>query len=279
MKNKDLHVTVVTYDPDFATLSNTFNSLRASLLEASQKGFIANCCLSVVDNGPGDSHHPALRGMLDRLRVNTPGLAVKLYSGQGNIGYARGHNLAARTRNDDYLLVLNPDVILQENTLSEALLFMESHADVGLLTPYVTNKNGGREFMCKRYPSIVGLGLRGFAPALVKRIFHSTLARYEMRDLYVTDEVTYDIPIVSGCFMFCRYSVWQEIDGFSEHFFMYFEDFDFSLRLGEVAGIAYVPTVRITHLGGGASRKGWRHIRMFVRSGITFFNRHGWKIR
>ncbi|HNF67175.1 MAG TPA: glycosyltransferase family 2 protein, partial [Plasticicumulans sp.] len=54
--------------------------------------------------------------------------------------------------------------------------------------------------------------------------------------------------------------------------------FDLSLRAGRITHIAQVSNVKIVHHGGHAARKGWHHIRMFVRSGITFFNTHGWKL-
>jgi GT2 family glycosyltransferase len=79
--------------------------------------------------------------------------------------------------------------------------------------------------------------------------------------------------------MFLRREAFDEIGGFSARFFLYFEDFDLSIRIREAGwDIAYVPTAVITHHGGSASRKGLRHIFMFTSSAISFFNRHGWKM-
>jgi len=86
------------------------------------------------------------------------------------------------------------------------------------------------------------------------------------------------IPIASGCFMFVRLNVLRAVGGFSPKFFLYFEDFDLSLRLGKQAALTYVPAVRITHAGGGAARKGSRHVMLFLRSAMTFFRTHGWKL-
>ena len=86
-----------------------------------------------------------------------------------------------------------------------------------------------------------------------------------------------DVPIVSGCFMFFRRDVLDAVGGFSPDYFLYFEDFDLSLRVSKVARIAYVPAVRIVHHGGDAARKGLKHIWMFTRSAVTFFNTHGWR--
>jgi GT2 family glycosyltransferase len=58
---------------------------------------------------------------------------------------------------------------------------------------------------------------------------------------------------------------------------LYFEDYDLSLRTHAVARIAYVPSVRIVHHGGGASRKGVKHIGMFAQSAFKFYRRFGWK--
>ncbi len=85
------------------------------------------------------------------------------------------------------------------------------------------------------------------------------------------------VPVMSGCFMLLRRKAVDATGGFDPGFFLYFEDFDWSVRLNRVAGSAYVPAVRIVHHGGGAARKGWRHIAWFSRSATRFYRKHGWK--
>ena len=84
--------------------------------------------------------------------------------------------------------------------------------------------------------------------------------------------------MLSGSFMFCRRVPVAAIGGFSDTFFLFFEDFDLSVRAAQQAKLAYVTSVRIVHRGGHAARKGLRHIMLFVRSGVTFLRRHGWKL-
>ncbi|KUE80788.1 hypothetical protein ATO46_14560 [Aeromonas schubertii] len=98
-----------------------------------------------------------------------------------------------------------------------------------------------------------------------------------MADQLNNRDMLWDPPIVSGCFMLFRTDVLQQLGGFDPRFFLYFEDFDISLRAGKISRIAYVPQVKVVHHGGHASRKGWRHIWMFGRSMVTFFNIHGWR--
>jgi GT2 family glycosyltransferase len=77
--------------------------------------------------------------------------------------------------------------------------------------------------------------------------------------------------------MLWRRDVLTVLKGFDPRFFLYFEDFDISLRAGKVTRVAAVAVVRIAHFGGGAARKGWKHVRMFARSARLFFGLHGWK--
>jgi GT2 family glycosyltransferase len=65
--------------------------------------------------------------------------------------------------------------------------------------------------------------------------------------------------------------------GFDPRFFLYFEDFDWSMRLGQVTRNAFVPSVCIVHHGGAAASKGLRHIGWFLASGVRFYSKHGWK--
>ena len=65
--------------------------------------------------------------------------------------------------------------------------------------------------------------------------------------------------------------------GFDPKYFVYFEDFDWSVRLNNITRTAYVPAVQIGHHGGGAAQKGFKHIYYFTKSGLRFYRRHGWK--
>ena len=77
--------------------------------------------------------------------------------------------------------------------------------------------------------------------------------------------------------MFCRRAAVAAIGGFSDRYFLYFEDFDLSLRAAARGAIAFVPAVRIVHHGGYAARKGRRHVLLFIRSVFAFYRRHGWR--
>lgn len=266
-----LSVSVVVYRPDLQQLAQTLSSLASAYdaLKASRPAFRLDICL--VDNGG----LPDMTVSLDTLRAH--GATSSIIAGQGNVGYGRGHNLAIERAASRYHLVLNPDIDLDRQALIRAVEFFESHPDVGLLTPRIGDETGRIQYLCRRYPTLLDLFVRGFLPASVRRFFARRLARYEMQDVINERDIVWDPPIVSGCFMLFRTSVLKKLAGFDPRYFLYFEDYDLSLRTHEITRIAYLPAVRVLHHGGGAARKGSAHIRMFAASAFRFFNRFGWK--
>lgn len=174
--------------------------------------------------------------------------------------------------------MLNPDIDLDGDALAAGLAFFDAHSDTGLLTPWIGDDRGQQQYLCRRYPSLLDLFVRGFLPARLRRLFARRLAAYEMRDQIDGKNVRWDPPIVSGCFMLFRTEVLKKLGGFDPRYFLYFEDYDLSLRTHDVARVAYVPSVRVIHHGGGASRKGFAHIRMFAASAFKFYNRFGWRL-
>ncbi|CAG4906724.1 glycosyltransferase family protein [Paraburkholderia saeva] len=267
-----LSVSVVVYRPDPAQLSETLASLAAACdaLRAARPSIPVD--LFVIDNGG----LPDITPSLDALRGCR--MTCTIIAGQGNVGYGCGHNLAIERSASRYHLVLNPDIDLDRNAFIKALDFFDVHSDVGLLTPHIGDAQGHIQYLCRRYPTLLDLFVRGFLPTGARRFFARRLARYEMRDVINERDIVWDPPIVSGCFMLFRTDVLKKLAGFDRRYFLYFEDYDLSLRTHQVARVAYLPAVRVLHHGGGAARKGSSHIRMFAASAFRFFNRFGWKL-
>jgi GT2 family glycosyltransferase len=269
-----LNISIVTYRPDVTVLRDALSSLALAVACAKRTAHLGTARLSLVDNTPPRYGSVNAATLLDSVCDGFD--HIEVVGGHGNIGYGAAHNLAIVKTDSDFHLILNPDVLIEETALTEALTFMKRHPEVGLLAPAAVDGKGTPQYLCKRYPAVFDLLLRGFAPTILRSLFRGRLHDYEMRDR-IGEGVVWDVPIVSGCFMLFRYSVLRQLQGFSPAFFLYFEDFDVSLRAARIARIAYVPSVRIAHFGGYAARKGWRHIALFAQSARIFFNRHGWK--
>ena len=200
---------------------------------------------------------------------------LKFIHSPKNLGYAKGHNKAIEESHCEYHLILNPDVILDPYALIFALDYLKKNMEVVLVSPYACSEDGNRQYLCKSYPSVFALFLRGFSPLWCQNFFSKQLADYELKGKTEKQEFL-DVPIASGCFMFLRKQSFDAVGGFSENFFLYFEDFDLSIKLRQLGKLAYVPKVKIVHFGGQAARKGTDHILLFGRSMCSFFNKHGW---
>ena len=270
-----LSIAIVTYKPDTVLLTRCLQSLCVAIEHAAQAKQLSGVELIIIDNSSDPKIHDEIKAIAYH-NWNASREKIQVQTTEANLGYGKAHNLAIRKISTDYHLVLNPDVILMKTSLGNAIHFMKKYPHVVLLTPSVINASGMREYLNKRYPDFLTLLIRGFAPAPVRELFVRRIAHYEMRD-HNPDEVNFDIPLASGCFMLFRTNVLKHLEGFSDKFFLYFEDYDLSLRTHDQGKIAYVPSVKIIHFGGGAARKGLKHIFLFIRSSITFFNRHGWR--
>lgn len=265
---------IVTYRCPAPLLASALRSLATAIGVARRRGLLGEVRVHLIDNGTEESRGEleSALGAWDRVAGD-----LALHSGHGNLGYGRGNNLVLGELRSDVHLVMNPDVELHEGALAAALASLHEHPDVGMVAPSVRGDDGACQFLCKRYPSLWVLYLRGFAPRRLRARFERAVAHYEMRDV-IGERFVADVPLASGCFMLVRTPLFVKLGGFDPRFFMYFEDYDLSMRLAAEASIAYVPEARIVHHGGEAARKGWRHVAWFVASAWRFFARHGWKL-
>jgi GT2 family glycosyltransferase len=270
-------VSIVVFQPDLDLLARTLFTLGRAI-RFTQGRLPLDARLWIVDNTPPS------RGMARQIDEaaskplsTMPDVVAETIRGHGNVGYGRGHNLAIARSMADYHLVLNPDVELDEDALFEALQYMQTDVHTGLLAPEARDAKGESLHLCKTYPTVLDLLVRGFAPLPLAALFRARIARYELREL-VARGMPAQVPLASGCFMLFRKPILERLGGFAPGYFLYFEDYDASLRAGRISKVTYVPSVRIVHHGGNAARKGLRHVRLFCASALRFYRTHGWKV-
>lgn len=269
-------ISIVAYRSDAEQFQKTIDSLRRAV-EQARKGADLIVSLFIIDNEvKTHANHTQAEGYFSRCK-GTPFDEVVLRVSPSNLGYGRGHNVAIFESRADYYLVLNPDVLMDEGAIEHALRCMEDNPCITVVTPRGESPEGEPLYLCKRFPLVFDLLLRGFAPAWLRRRFERYIARYEMHELRKAQNAVFDIPIVSGCCMLLRGSFLRQLGGFDERYFLYFEDFDLSLRLGNVGSNVYLPAMKIVHYGGHAARKGLWHILLFARSALRFYSQYGWR--
>lgn len=270
-----LSVSIVLHHSCLEMLQRVLQSLHRSASVAHTAGCVGEVRVEVLDN----SFDPNFRERAHRVVKGWPinDFFRVVYKGlQDNRGFGAGHNMTIAQLQSEFHLVLNPDAELAEDALLVGLSSLQEDQSIVLLSPKVRGEDGRQEFLCKRYPSLLVLLLRPFAPRFIRRIFRKRLYRYEMRD-FCSDGQEADILLASGCFMLMRTAALQSVGGFNDKYFLYFEDFDLSIRLGSQGRLVYNPAIQIVHHGGYAARKGMQHVKYFIRSGFTFFREHGWR--
>lgn len=270
-----LSVSIVLHHSSLQMLGRVLQSLHRAAGEAHAAGCVDRVTVEVLDNSPGEDFRKSAQmaiGMWPQsnfFRVAYRGLP-------DNRGFGAGHNVAIAHLQSEFHLVLNPDAELAEDALRVGLSSLQEDLSIVLLSPRVRGEDGAQEFLCKRYPSLFVLLLRPFAPRFIRRIFRKRLNRYEMRDVCSGGQEA-DILLASGCFMLARTAALQSVGGFDDKYFLYFEDFDLSIRLGSQGRLVFNPAIQIVHHGGYAAQKGMQHVKYFIRSGVTFFREHGWR--
>lgn len=219
----------------------------------------------VVDNASGDN---------SRELITSEFNCVKWIQLKTNIGFGKACNIGVQSSFGTYILLLNPDTVIANDTLKVSVDFMQSHSDTGIMGPKILNEDGSLQASCRR----------GFVTPLVafyyftgiSKIFpHSKhFARYHLT--YMDVEKTAVVDAVSGSFMFIPRSLFNELGGFDERFFMYGEDLDICWRVREKGySVWYHPLTQIIHRKGRSSAKSlWRSRFAFYKAMIIFSKKY-----
>ena len=268
-----LSVSLVVYKPDLAVLECTLRALQHAARGA-MNHYAMRFELTLVDNSCDIAWYERLHAWVKEHAGKWPDWPVRVLQAPGNIGYGRGNNLAIEQAQSDYHLVINPDVFVAENALHEAIGFMESNPDVGLLTPEVRGEDGERHYLCKHNPTLFIMFLRGFIPSWLRLFFKSRLDAFEMLDNDYDSQIE-GIQYPSGCFMFFRTSSLRQLHGFDPAFFMYLEDADIGRRMLEIAQVVYVPSVKVVHQWARGTHRNWRLRWVTIQSAFIYWKKWG----
>ena len=256
----DVAATIVTYRSPIDDVTAAVESFRQTSL---------NVYAQVVDNNSPGNYADSLAKAVD---------VPVLYSG-ANRGFGYGHNFGFRHAPPSrYYLVLNPDVVIHRGALDSLVEFLETHRDVGLVTPRVLDPDGRQQWLNKRDPSVFDLAARRFLPRVARQVgwIRHRMDRYVMRDVGYDDVVA--VPYVTGCFMLFRTEMLRQAGPFDERFFLYLEDADITRRIRAFARAVYCPQAAVTHKWSRGSHRSWKLTWVTVQSAVRYFNKWGWKV-
>ncbi len=224
-----------------------------------------SCEIIVVDNNSVD-------GSVAMVEEKFKG--VTLIANKKNTGFSYANNQAIKQAAGEYILLLNPDTVVEENTFEKVLAFMDAHPEAGGLGVKMLDGKGNFLPESKRglpTPLVAFFKIFGLSKLFPKsRLF----GKYHLG--YLDKDKTHEVDILSGAFMLLRKSVLDKIGALDEAFFMYGEDIDLSYRILK-AGYKnyYFADTRIIHYKGESTKKSSiNYVFVFYRAMVIFAEKH-----
>ena len=191
-------------------------------------------------------------------------LWVRLIENQENLGFSKANNQAIRQSQADYVLLLNPDTVVAEDTLRGVLTFMDEHPKAGGAGVMMCYEDGSRAPESRRAlptPWVAALKMLGFTK------------RYYMSHLPWDQPCR--IEVISGAFCLLRHEALKKIGLLDEDFFMYGEDIDLSYRLLKGGWENWYLPYSIIHYKGKSTQKSdYRYVHVFYQAMLIFFQKH-----
>jgi GT2 family glycosyltransferase len=219
----------------------------------------------VVDNNSADNS-------VEMVKSKFP--AYTILANKENLGFSKANNQAIRQAKGEYILLLNPDTVLQEDTLEKSLQFMDTHPKAGGLGVMMLDGKGNFLPESKRglpTPKVAFYKIFGLSAIFPKS---RKFGAYHLG--YLDKNKTHEIDVLSGAYMFLRKSTLEITGLLDEDYFMYGEDIDLSYRITK-AGFKnyYFPDTRIIHYKGESTkRSSINYVFIFYRAMIIFAKKH-----
>lgn len=239
--------------------------LEQALLSVRRAARRVDTEIFVVDNNSVD-------GSVAMVREKFP--EVILIANSANPGFAVANNQAIRLSRGQYVLLLNPDTVVEEDTFEKCAAFMDAHPQAGALGVRMIDGAGNFLPESKRgFPSPWVAFAKTFG---LSRLFPRSRRFNHYHLGYLSADETQRVEVLAGAFMWLRRAVLDEVGLLDEAFFMYGEDIDLSYRIIE-AGYAnyYLPTTTIIHYKGESTKKGsLNYVRTFYQAMIIFARKH-----
>jgi len=219
--------------------------------------------LVVVDNASSDGSAGVVRATDPTVRVVETG---------ANLGFGAGANRGVATTLGPYVLILNPDTVVEPGTVKSLSEALDRDPGLAVVGPRIENLDGSLYPSVRRFPDLPV----AFGHAFLGLIWPTNpfSRRYRMLD-WDHDQPAAEVDWVGGACILVRRSAFDVVGGFDEGYFMYVEDVDLCWRLGRAGWrIGYEPGGRVVHALGGSSRLvPYRMIAEHHRSLLRFFSK------
>ena len=265
-------------------LSYNTKKLLADCLRSVFKSELNNCRMEVivVDNGSTD-------GSVNEIRKKKYGIRnLEIIENGENIGFAAGNNRARKVVRGGYVLFLNPDTLVEKNTIDESIRFLDENKKVGAMTCKILLPDGSLDKDARRsFPTPwVAVSHLSHLDRIFKR--SRLFSRYWYG--YMDEDEIHEVDVLQGAYFLVRMRVLEKVGWFDEDYFMDGEDVDLSWKIKNAGWeIVYYPRVKITHVKGAAKGKNKGVKKLSLKSRIpvvlagvnsmeTFYRKRLWKM-
>ena len=232
-------------------------------VESVKKYTDENFSLYVIDNASADNIGRMLKENFDAEYILL----------KDNIGFGKGHNKVLDKIDSKYHFVINPDILINENTINNLCDFMDSHPEVSIACPKVLNPDGSIQYIAKKKPGFLSLVSRRIHFKFLKKIEDEYLMKDADRDK------PFEVDFCTGCFFVIRTDVLKKIGGFDEDYFLYFEDADITMKAKQHGKAFYAPCADVVHFWHRETASSKKQFLIQLKSMFIYFRKWGFKFK
>ena len=217
--------------------------------------------ICIVDNASTDGSIDQITTRLDNSST------IELVRNKENVGFARANNQALQNDPAEFFVLINPDCVVETDTIGKVVGAMERHSDIGLASCLIKNADGTVQKTCRRkFPTPWSGMLRTLG---VHSLFPKRFEDFDYGDQVLTGELEY-VEAVSGAFMVTRASAVETVGDLDEGYFMHCEDLDWCKRFWNAGfKVAFVPDAFVTHKKGASGRS--LRVNWYLHQGMLRF--------
>tara|TARA_B100000676_G_C18086925_1_gene855855 strand:+ start:752 stop:2803 length:2052 start_codon:yes stop_codon:yes gene_type:complete len=258
-----ISIVIVSYNvKDF--ISQCIRSIYKSNLNKNDYEII------VVDN---DSHDNTLQMIEKEFQE------VIIIRNKNNEGFSKAVNQGFAISKGENLCIINPDVIIKDDTLSKLLLNIEGNDKIGAIGPRVINTDGTIQHSCKRsFPTPLNSLFRLFK---LDKLFPKSKVFGKYNLTYLDIDKEHEVDVLSGAFMLIRRKIFKLVNGFDQRFFMFGEDIDLCHKIKDLGyKVIYSPTTEIIHYKGESVKSApYDMINVFYSAMDIYYDKYSSKYK
>lgn len=251
----DISITIVAFN-DEEDVRNAVCSIMEHTADRISKR------IYIVDNSTESNKLSSLAEEYREVVYKRPG---------GNLGFGGGHNYVLPDLDSKYHAIVNPDILLTEDSFSVLLAFLDE-GEAGMAVPRLVDEEGILQAVYRRELTVADMVIRMlFSSHFAKRQYYHT-----MQDMDYGKP--FRVPFAQGSFLVIRTELFRRLGGFDSRYFMYMEDADLCRQVNDVGSLWYCPDTSVIHKWERGSHKDMHLLKIHIVSMIRYFRKWGWKL-